>query len=223
VAPEPPAPTPEPEAEPAPPQRDEPAPQEAAPQEPAPQEPPPPEPEPERAEPGYDLGCPLDAPGCTLAEDALNTFGRPRVPPPAVTLNKPNGVYRDGDYLVIRAKAPTTLGGYLFIDVLTDAGDVYHLLPEPLTRDNAIERGEQIQIGVESEQRAAGVREWQVSAPFGPGYVFTTISQQPIYEGLRPIAEPLEDYRPVLLDALANQETNTMAVQLERVEFRPRE
>jgi hypothetical protein len=229
-----PAPAPEPEQdlaglEPGPgPTAEPPAPEAVA---PAPEPPipgPVPAPEPAPAPPAepealFDLGCRADTPGCQLAERALNTLGRPDVPPPAVRLNRPSGVYLDREYLVITAEAPSTLGGYLFIDVLTDSGDVYHLLPEPLTPANQIEPGGQVQIGVEEADRAPDVRHWQVSGPFGAGYVLATVSEQPLYQGLRPIAEPLAEYEPVLIDALANKGDNRIAIQLERVEFRPAE
>jgi hypothetical protein len=80
-----------------------------------------------------------------------------------------------------------------------------------------------IRVGVEADERQEGVRHWQVSGPFGEGYLLVLVSENPIYEGLRPeVAEPLEDYRETLLEAVRDPEIGVKAAHVQRVEFRPR-
>jgi hypothetical protein len=171
--------------------------------------------------------CPPDGqtPGCAVAAEALTTLVAAETPAaePVVDLNRPDGIYYDQEYLVIEAALPPGVGGYVYMDVLTDAGNVYHLLPEPLRENNRLPPGGVIRVGVEADERQEGVRHWQVSGPFGEGYLLVLVSENPIYEGLRPeVAEPLEDYRETLLEAVRDPEIGVKAAHVQRVEFRPR-
>lgn len=122
---------------------------------------------------------------------------------------------------MIEMQLPEELGGYVYVDVLTDAGSVYHLLPEPLRPDNQLPPGGVMRVGVEADERQEGVRHWQVSEPFGEAYLMVLVSEEPIYEELRPIAEPLESYRDVLLEALSDPDSGGKSVYLRQIEFRP--
>ncbi|HET6519755.1 MAG TPA: protein kinase [Geminicoccaceae bacterium] len=177
------------------------------------------------------LDCPADpaaAPGCVLAVQALHALHAlhaldgPAAVPPIVTLNRPDGVYFDQDYFVAEVELPDALGGYLYLDLLTDAGMVIHLLPEPLREDNTLPAGGEIRIGVEERERRDSVRHWQVSGSFGDAYLLATVSENRLYDGLRPIEEPIADYRDVLLKALADPDAGRKSAQVERIEFRPR-
>jgi serine/threonine-protein kinase len=161
-------------------------------------------------------------PGCALAAQALSTLQPAASESPTLVLNRPNGVYLDEEYLVIETELPPDLGGYLYLDVLTDAGAVYHLLPEPMRENNEVPAGGEIRVGVEEAERRDGIRFWQVGEPFGEGYLLALVSEKPLYQGLRPIEESIADYQDVLLEALANPETGRKSAQVERIEFRPR-
>jgi len=179
----------------------------------------PPEPVPE---PPTILECAGAGPGCTLAALALRALPPPAGESPTLVLNSPSGIYLDEEYLVIETELPPDLGGYLYLDVLTDAGNVYHLLPEPMREDNEVPAGGEIRVGVEASERRDGIRFWQVGEPFGEGYLLALVSEKPLYQGLRPIEETIADYQDVLLGALANPETGRKSAQVERIEFRPR-
>jgi hypothetical protein len=171
------------------------------------------------------LDCPADgdaAPGCTLAENVLRALETPGAAAPKVTLNRPRGIYLDREFLVVEAELPAEIGGYLYLDVLTDAGEVYHLLPEPLRQDNELPAGGEIRVGVEQAERRDGVRHWEIGEPFGKGYVLALVSEKPLYQGLRPVAESIADYRAVLLKAIADQGTGRKSAQITPIEFRPR-
>ena len=141
---------------------------------------------------------------------------------PTLVLNRPDGIYLDQDYLVVETELPPDLGGYLYLDVLTDAGHVYHLLPEPMRADNELPAGGEIRVGVEAAERRNGIRFWQVGEPFGEGYLLATVSEKPLYPTLRPIEETIADYQDVLLGALADPDRGRKSAQVERLEFRPR-
>jgi eukaryotic-like serine/threonine-protein kinase len=170
------------------------------------------------------LDCPPDAdaaPGCALAERVLSTLETAGAPP-RVTLNRPGGIYLDREFLVVETELPAEAGGYLYLDVLTDAGEVYHLLPEPMRQDNELPAGGEIRVGVEQAERRDGVRHWQIGEPFGKGYVLALVSEKPLYDELRPVEESIADYRDVLLKALADQGTGRKSAQITPIEFRPR-
>jgi len=179
----------------------------------------------EASAPPEALKCPTNgdaAPGCALAETVLRALETPGAAPPKVTLNRPGGIYLDREFLVVETELPAETGGYLYLDVLTDAGDVYHLLPEPLRQDNELPAGGEIRVGVEQAERRDGVRHWQIGEPFGKGYLLALVSEKPLYDELRPVEESIADYRDVLLKALADQGTGKKAAQITPMEFRPR-
>jgi hypothetical protein len=161
-------------------------------------------------------------PGCHAAAQVLRLLDAGSGAPPQVTLSKPGGLYLDQDYLVVEVALPGGAGGHVYVDVLTDAGSVYHLLPEPLAQANRLQAGGRVRIGVEAAERQDGVRHWQVSPPYGAAYILATVTEHPLYEGLRPIEEPLDAYMPVLLAALQDASSGAKAAQVQHLEFRPR-
>jgi hypothetical protein len=88
--------------------------------------------------------------------------------------------------------------------------------------ENQIPAGGEIRVGVEAAERRDGVRFWRVSAPFGDGYLLALVSEQPLYQGLRPVEEDIVDYQNVLLAALSDTDGGRTAARVERLEFRPR-
>jgi Domain of unknown function (DUF4384) len=159
--------------------------------------------------------------GCVAAAAVQATAGQAGTGPD-VTMNRPDGIYREGDFVVLDVTAPPDGPEYLYVDLLTDAGAAIHLLPEPLTPDNRVAAGQTIRLGVEAGERRAGVRDWQVVPPLGPGYLLLVASDRPIYEGVREIEEPLQDYLKVLVPALSNADGGRKAVRVQPIEFRER-
>jgi hypothetical protein len=140
-------------------------------------------------------------------------------PGPSVRLNRPDGVYREGDFVVLNVTMPPGGQEYLYVDLLTDAGAAIHLIPEPLTPKNRLAAGQTLRLGVEESEQAEGVRHWQVVPPLGAGYLVATASEKPIYPGMREIEEPLQGYVDVLLPALDDAATGAKGVTVERIEF----
>lgn len=162
------------------------------------------------------------APGCVAAEAVVRALANPAGPGPTVTMNRPDGIYREDDFVVLDVTMPPDLGGYLFVDLLSDSDVVYHLLPEKLTPNNRLEAGQTIKIGVEAEGRRAGVRHWQVAPPLVPGYLVLIASEKPIYEGLRELEEPLPGYLDSLLPVVGDPSRGKTSISVQRVEFRER-
>jgi len=212
----PPVPPPEPEPPPVPPPEPEP------PLEPLPEPEPPPEPsfEPEPSQAVLQFDCD-DGAGCAAALAVFDLISTPVEAVPIIVLNRPDGVYIDGDFIVVDVIVPDQVEGYLYVNVLTDAGEVYHLMPEPMRSDNEVSSAGRVRIGVEEDARAEGVRDWQVGPPFGPGFVVAIVSATPLWPELRPIVETLSEYMAALEEALADAPGPTYA-NATRIEFQPR-
>ena len=168
------------------------------------------------------LDCSGDEPGCAFAETVLAAVEPEGGATPEIFLNKEDGVYLDQEYLVVEVAMPEDLGGYLYLDVYTDNGEVFHLLPEPLRVDNELDKGAMIRVGVEEDERASGVRHWQISGPFGTGYLAALVTENRLFDDLRPIGETIDTYRQALLDALDDPSIGRTALSLTPVEFRAR-
>ncbi len=161
----------------------------------------------------------VPAPGCLAAAKVERAVGDISGAAPSMTMNRPDGIYREGDFVVLNVTMPPGGTEYLYVDLLTDAGAAIHLMPEPLTPDNQLAGGQTVRLGVEESEQAEGVRHWQVVPPLGAGYLVLTASEKPLYSGMREIEEPLQGYLDVLLPALDDTATGTKSVDVERIEF----
>ena len=158
------------------------------------------------------------APACVSAVQLQRTLRNPVAPAPTVTLNRPDGVYRTGDFLVLNVTMPPDFGGYLYVTMLQD-NSVFHLLPEPMATNNRVDAGQTIQIGVEEAQRQAGVRDWQVTPPLNPGYLVTWATEKPLFTRDRGIEESRDAYLSALMPMLDDPSTRATAVAMRRLDF----
>ncbi|MCB2052636.1 MAG: protein kinase [Geminicoccaceae bacterium] len=172
----------------------------------------------ERPSGARQLSCD-DGPGCLAAAAVLDALDG-RTGGLRIITNSENGTWYDGDYITVDVTAPADRGGYLQLDVLTDAGEAYHLLPEIMTPEHRIEPGETLRIGVEEAERRDGVRHWQASPPFGPAYLVATLTDKPLHDASRDVAEPLDGYMDDLLSWL--NAADGASVGVSPVAFRPR-
>ena len=221
----PPAPPPPPEAPPAPPPPPEAPPAPPPPPE-APPAPPPPPPEappaPVRITGVEQLEC-SDGVGCVAAASVLDALAARADGAVVIATNTAEATWIDGEYIVLDVTAPDDLGGYLQVDVLTDAGEAYHLLPEVMTPDHTIDPGSSVRIGVEESERRDGIRHWRASEPYGLAYLVAMVSERPIFPEIREVAEPLDRYSEVLLDVLGRDGVGRVEVSVLPIEFRERE
>ena len=65
-----------------------------------------------------------------------------------------------------------------------------------------------------------GVRHWQASPPFGPAYLVATLTDKPLHDASRDVAEPLDGYMDDLLSWL--NAADGASVGVSPVAFRPR-
>jgi tRNA A-37 threonylcarbamoyl transferase component Bud32 len=123
----------------------------------------------------------------------------------ALTTNRPDGVFRDGDYLVVHTTVPPGPPLYVYVDYVDPGGDVVHLRPNPALPDAMADGGSEIRLGVEAADVQTGARYYQLGAPYGRAVVLALASAAPLFSTLRAEVEPAAAYLAALEQALAAQ------------------
>jgi hypothetical protein len=122
-----------------------------------------------------------------------------------VRTNRPDGVYRDGDYLVVHASAPAGPPVHLYVDYVDPGGDVVHLLPNPVVPETMVEGGSEVQLGVETAEAPAGARTYKLGEPYGQAVILVLASAAPLFPNLREEVESAASYLAALDQTLASQ------------------
>lgn len=131
-------------------------------------------------------------PFCLLLELARD--GSPSTDRPGIRLNKPDTVYRDGERLALAVTAGER-GGYLSVDSYDLQNSVVHMTPLPRVKAEPLSPGQTVVFGlIPAGGASENQRTYTVSAPFGPGLIVATVSDQPLFAGDRPEVEPAEGY-----------------------------
>jgi tRNA A-37 threonylcarbamoyl transferase component Bud32 len=122
-----------------------------------------------------------------------------------VRTNHGDGVFRDGDYLVVYATAPPGPPVHLYVDYVDPGGDVVHLHPNPAAPESMVDGGSQIQLGVEAADIQPGARYYQLGEPYGRAVVMVLASAAPLFSNPRPEVESATTYLAALGQSLAAQ------------------
>jgi hypothetical protein len=127
--------------------------------------------------------CGADRPGvqgklCRLLSGALVRMTPLPDAAAVLRLNRADGIYRDGDYLVVTVAVPREIGAnhHLHVLFLDEGGEVLHLLPNPLARDPRASGGQRVVLGAEERERRGGMRDYRVGPPYGRGVVLALLS-----------------------------------------------
>jgi hypothetical protein len=123
----------------------------------------------------------------------------------AVSTNHADGVFRDGDYLVVHTAVPPGPPLHVYVDYVDPGGDVVHLRPNPAAPETMVEGGSEVQLGVEAAEAQGGARYYQLGAPYGRAAVLVLASAAPLFPSARAEVEPATTYLPALEQALAAQ------------------
>jgi tRNA A-37 threonylcarbamoyl transferase component Bud32 len=122
-----------------------------------------------------------------------------------VRTNRADGVFRDGDYLVVHTTVPPGPPLHVYVDYVDPGGDVVHLRPNPAVPDAIVDGGSEIQLGVEAADAQAGVRTYQLGEPYGRAVIIVLASAAPLFSTMRQEVEPATAYLPALEQSLAAQ------------------
>lgn len=123
----------------------------------------------------------------------------------AVWTNQPDGVFRDGDYLVVHTAVPPGPPLHVYVDYVDPGGDVVHLRPNPAVPEAMVDGGSEIQLGVEAAGVQDGARYYQLGAPYGQAVVVVLASAAPLFSTERAEVESAATYLPALEQSLAAQ------------------
>ena len=123
----------------------------------------------------------------------------------SVWTNRPDGVFRDGDYLVVHASVPPGAPQHLYVAYVDPGGDVVHLQPSPAVPDSLVDGGSEVRLGSETPDAAGGARHYQLGAPYGRAVVVALASAAPLFTSPRAEVEPANTYLAALEQALTAQ------------------
>ena len=121
---------------------------------------------------------------------------------PGLAVGGANGVYRDGDSLLVSVTAPAAYDGYLYVDYVDGAGKyVAHLLPNDLRPDNHVIAGQQIVIGKMSQE----VARYGFQPPYGTNLIVVLSTRRPLFDAPVSKWSELAQFLPRFAQALQAQ------------------
>jgi eukaryotic-like serine/threonine-protein kinase len=121
----------------------------------------------------------------------------------AVSTNRADGVFRDGDFLVVDTTVPPGPPVHLYVDYVDPGGDVVHLHPNPQQPDSMVEGGSAVRLGVEAAD--PNVKYYQLGQPYGRAVIVALASATPLFPAAREEVESAAAYLPALQQSLAAQ------------------
>jgi type IV/VI secretion system ImpK/VasF family protein len=107
-----------------------------------------------------------------------------------------------GEDLVLELRTPRT-DGYIYVDYFQKDGNVVHLYPNALEKENYFPRNAKVSIG----HRQPGKRHWEILPPFGRELITIVSHPSPLFAQERPEVEPAEQYLATLGRALPQGES----------------
>ncbi|WP_109110292.1 serine/threonine-protein kinase [Azospirillum sp. TSO35-2] len=118
-----------------------------------------------------------------------------------LAFNRPSLVYRKGDKLEVNVTAGAT-GGYLTVDYFDIEGNVIHMLPMPLRRDNRLALGDSAKSITLGVAKSSSDRVYTITPPYGPAMILALVTRDPLFAAERPEVEPAGGYLAALRAAL---------------------
>jgi hypothetical protein len=121
---------------------------------------------------------------------------------PRLAVGGDNGVYRDGDHLLVTVTAPSTADGYLYVGYVDGAEkQVVHLLPNDLRADSHVIAGQQVVIGKMPQEFA----RYGFQPPYGTNLVIAIVTRTPLFDAPLSKVSELTQFLPKLTQALQAQ------------------
>ena len=123
---------------------------------------------------------------------------------PGLALNQPDAAYHDGERISLTVTARGDAPGHLHVSYIDRNGDLAHLLPNPVVRENRLEPGDSIALG---EPRPDGDhRTYTAAEPHGANLVVAVSASEPLFETPRDEVERAGRYLTVLAAAIERVE-----------------
>jgi hypothetical protein len=120
---------------------------------------------------------------------------------PRLAVGGDNGVYHDGDNLLVTVTAPAS-DGYLYVGYIDGAANlVAHLLPNDIRADNRVIAGQQVVIGKLPQE----VARYGFQPPYGTNLIIVLATKRPLFDAPLSKLSELDQYLPKLAAALQAQ------------------
>ncbi|AWB08897.1 serine/threonine kinase (plasmid) [Azospirillum humicireducens] len=116
-------------------------------------------------------------------------------------LNRPSMVYRQGEKLEVTVTAG--MPGYLTVDYIDIEGNAIHMVPMRLRRDDRIDAGRPVTLGV---AKSPSDRVYTIAPPYGPAMILALVTREPLFPAEREEVEPAGPYLASLRAAIAKAE-----------------
>ena len=113
----------------------------------------------------------------------------------------------EGELIAVDVTSPS-YAAYLYVDYfVADGTEVVHLYPSTSGKEVAISASKTIVVGEPTDNRLP----WKVSPPFGREMVVAYASRGPLFRTRRPEVEKVNEYLPILREALGVKEASAVA------------
>jgi class 3 adenylate cyclase len=121
---------------------------------------------------------------------------------PRLAVGGTDGVYHDGDNLVVSVTAPSGYDGYLYVDYVDgEENIVAHLLPNDLRPDNRVIAGQRIVIGKMPQE----IVRYGIQPPYGTNLVLVLSTRRPLFDAPSSKWAKLPEFLPKFAAALQAQ------------------
>jgi class 3 adenylate cyclase len=121
---------------------------------------------------------------------------------PGLAVGGADGVYRDGDSLLVSVTAPSAYDGYLYVDYIDGQEKfVAHLLPNDLRPDNHVIAGQQIVIGKMPQE----IARYGFQPPYGTNLIIVLSTRRPLFDAPVSKWSELAQFLPKFAQALQAQ------------------
>lgn len=115
--------------------------------------------------------------------------------------NRPSMVYRQGEKLEVTVTP--AMAGYLTVDYIDMEGNAIHMVPMRLRRDDRVDAGRPITLGV---AKSPADRVYTIAPPYGPAMILALVTREPLFPAEREEVEPAGAYLASLRAAIAKAE-----------------
>jgi hypothetical protein len=115
----------------------------------------------------------------------------------AVSTARMGDGFHEGDDLLLTIKAPAR-NSYVYVDYFSLDGNVVHMLPSAVSRDNRLAASAQTVLG-----NGGPGGSWTIGEPFGTELISVISTPKPLFSKIRQEVEPAERYVADLQKSLA--------------------
>lgn len=126
-----------------------------------------------------------------------------------IETSKPDGRYKEGEFLSLSVTTSKSFDGYLYIDYLDGKGNIVHMLPAPKRTEHAVRAGQKIVVGAEHSKKSEAKYYYEINPPHGRNLIVAITSRQPLFDIPRPHIESALEYFTALHDALQAEKQKT--------------